>query len=122
MAREEIIVGQYPNDGTGDNIRTAYAKINRMTEELYGLASGVNRFRGAHDLSTEEYPSTGGNGTDGIPAIGDEWYGVEFGMFTVEGVLGVIELRRGAMFTYIGNGDDEDPAPWEDPASWIVKQ
>src|SRR5687767_4456297 len=72
MARQVINIGQYPNDGTGDKIRVAYQKINEMTEELYALAAGgLNRFRGAYDLSLEEYPSTGGNGVDGIPAEGD---------------------------------------------------
>jgi hypothetical protein len=114
MARQEIKIGQYPNDGTGDHIRTAYTKINAMTEELYAMAAGSNRFRGPYDLSTEEYPATGGNGTDGIPDPGDYWYGINSGIFNVEG-LGLIELRRGATLTYIG-GDVSIPA------SWIVRQ
>lgn len=35
MAREIIIIGQLPNDGTGDPLRTAFNKINNNFAQLY---------------------------------------------------------------------------------------
>ena len=74
----------------------------------------INHFRGSYDLSLEAYPSAGGTGSGGVPAIGDTWYGINSGDFDVED-LGVITLNRGALLIYIGG-------TVSDPASWVVKQ
>ena len=39
MAQEIIDVGNAPNDGTGDTIRTAFGKCNGNFTELYGRVS-----------------------------------------------------------------------------------
>ena len=39
--REEINTGTTPNDGTGDDLRTAMEKVNNMMTELYGRCSPI---------------------------------------------------------------------------------
>jgi hypothetical protein len=77
-------------------------------------STALEHFRGSHDLATEAYPATGGTGAAGVPAIGDNWYGINSGDFDVEG-LGLTKLNRGALLIYIGG-------LVSDPSSWIVKQ
>jgi hypothetical protein len=44
MAIQEIILGNYANDGTGDDLRTAFQKVNANFEQLAGgvIATGTN--------------------------------------------------------------------------------
>jgi hypothetical protein len=74
----------------------------------------TDHWRGSYDLSTEAYPSSGGTGASGVPAPGDDWYGINSGDFDVEG-MGLTTLYRGARLTYIGGLVTS-------PSSWIVKQ
>ena len=69
MAIQVIAIGQHPNDGTGDPIRTAMKKINENFAELSG---NVNHWRGDWD-GVDALPATGGTFTGGVPGAGDEW-------------------------------------------------
>ena len=51
MARQGIGTGSSPNDGTGDNLRTAGGKINDNFSELYGyFGDGTTLSRGTWDI------------------------------------------------------------------------
>jgi hypothetical protein len=45
MAKQTINVGSAPNDSTGDQIRTAFQKINENFTELYSNGGGSSNFR-----------------------------------------------------------------------------
>lgn len=90
-----------PSQG-GDAVKTTFNAVASLM------------FRGAYDLTAAAYPSSGGTGVLGVPSIGNWWYGINSGDFTVED-LGIITLYRGAMLIYIGG-------TVTNPASWIVKQ
>lgn len=66
MAQEIIRVGSLPNDGTGDPLRVAFAKVNNNFTELYSLstAEGPN---GAIQYST----ITIGSGAEGTAVLTD---------------------------------------------------
>lgn len=85
---------------------------SQQSVKSYVDAKDHNRM--SYDLSTGAYPTAGGSGAAGVPAIGDWWYGINSGDFNVQD-LGLITLNRGALLIYIG-GDVTLPA------SWIVKQ
>ena len=42
MALQTINLGTYANDGTGDDLRTAFQKVNANLTELYSVAYGAN--------------------------------------------------------------------------------
>jgi hypothetical protein len=42
MALQTINLGTYANDGTGDDLRTAFTKVNASLTELYGALYGAN--------------------------------------------------------------------------------
>jgi hypothetical protein len=44
MAQQVIGIGAAPNDGTGDNLRTAGGKINDNFTELYAAAGAIVRW------------------------------------------------------------------------------
>ena len=42
MARQNINIGAYANDGTGDDLRSAFEKVNANIAELYSTVNGAN--------------------------------------------------------------------------------
>jgi hypothetical protein len=42
MAIQQINLGTYANDGTGDDLRTAFEKVNANLIELYSISGGAN--------------------------------------------------------------------------------
>lgn len=42
MARQNINIGAYANDGTGDDLRSAFEKVNSNIAELYSTVNGAN--------------------------------------------------------------------------------
>jgi hypothetical protein len=42
MAIQQINLGTYANDGTGDDLRTAFEKVNANLVELYSISGGAN--------------------------------------------------------------------------------
>lgn len=42
MARQNINIGAYANDGTGDDLRSAFEKVNANISELYSTVNGAN--------------------------------------------------------------------------------
>jgi hypothetical protein len=50
MAKQDIKFGEYANDGTGDDLRTAFKKVKENFDELYGsvnIDDGLNLGNGA---------------------------------------------------------------------------
>ena len=43
MAQQLIVVGTTPNDGTGDQLRDAFIKVNDNSNEVYGGTATVAR-------------------------------------------------------------------------------
>lgn len=115
MARKSIYVGSAPNSGDGTVARTAWGYVEANFIELYAMSAGVNHWRGAYDLSVNEYPSSGGTGDGGVPGAGDEWYVSVSGQVEVTGLPGTVTLNVNALLKYKGG----DPTL---AASWIVKQ
>jgi hypothetical protein len=58
MAQQVINIGAAPNDGSGDNLRSAFDKINDNFSEVYAKgAAGAN-----FDLSDNDIEATNSNG------------------------------------------------------------
>ena len=62
MAKQDITGGDGQSGQTGLAVRTA---INENFTELYDANVGVWRDMGGYDASGNDYPTTGGSGTDG---------------------------------------------------------
>jgi hypothetical protein len=56
MAQQTINLGSYPNDGTGDDIRTAFTKVTANFTDLYSKVSGIN----GQNIGTTQQQSNGG--------------------------------------------------------------
>lgn len=108
MSQQIISIGAAPDDDTGDNLRTAGDKINDNFSEVY---AGLH-WRGAHDLSANAYPSTGGSGSSGDIQSGDEWYVSVSGDLDVSG-LGVITISVGALLKALVDTPGTTPANWK---------
>lgn len=106
MAQQIIGIGEAPNDGTGDNLRTAGQKINENFEELYGAI--VDHWRGAWDPTGDVFPVDGdgwGSGSAGILAEGDEGYlTADAFLESVDGTPGGDDWNAYATIRYLGSG------------------
>lgn len=77
---------------------------------LSSVASGVNHWRGAWNASSNTFPSSGGTGSGGDPAGGDEWY-IEAGG---GGAPNGFPLNEGALIKA------RIDSPGQTQANWII--
>ena len=97
MAKQIINIGTNPNDGTGDQLRTAFDKVNSNTEELY--QSGPVGSNLKLELNTLSSINTNGDIIllpDGIGKIQLENNVVALGDVEISGILNTDSLNVNA--------------------------
>jgi len=66
MSKQTINIGTYPNDGTGDNLRDSFIKINNNFNEVYAM-TGTTENGNSGTSGTSGFNGTNGlNGTSGV--------------------------------------------------------
>jgi hypothetical protein len=53
MAKQTINIGSAPNDRTGDQLRTAFTKVNENFTEVYSTAISVSQLKAIVAASTD---------------------------------------------------------------------
>jgi len=105
MSKQIINIGTYPNDGTGDNLRESFIKINNNFNEVYAFSgttgtgsngtSGLNGTSGVNGASGTSGTS-GVNGTGGGSSTGSIVTNVTYSELTT--LINNNELNIGSLY------------------------
>ena len=104
MAKLTVNIGQSANDRQGDNLRTAFDKINQNFDELY-TTLGLDD--NSLNLGTFEFAGSVMTTTDSSPITIDQSVNI------------TSDLRVDGDITISNQGDSSQPIDGEDPAGWI---
>jgi len=104
MSKQTVNIGQSANDRQGDNLRTAFAKINQNFNELY-TALGLDD--NSLNLGSFEFTNNVMTTTDSTSIIIDQSVNI------------TSDLKVDGDITISNQGDSSQPIDGTDPVGWI---